>query len=202
MEWTSLLPYLYFAVLGIFCLIFGYVLGARRSRVVKLRVLRDLNTQSLELLDTKSSLSSLEHYASQQERKDRLLKLTLQKLQQAEARCRQMSDIQDRQHRKNYVEMSRLRLDAVQAHEAAAKAKDIAQRATAHLQRLEQASPKTQTIIAPEPKSYGTGEPVTVSVVDQIHPKSARDNIVPVSNRDSARLTRLSSSNEASAPFS
>ena len=196
MEWITALPYAPFALLGAFCLFVGYALGARRARAVKRRVLRDLNAQSLELLDTRSSLSSLEHYASQQARKDRLLKLMMKKLQKAEARCRQMSESLAQQNRKYYVDTARLRLDAVEHRETAIKATEIARRATAHLQRLEQASPVTQTIVAPEPKSYGAGEPVTVSVVDQPRLDAPGNNIMPVSNRDSVRFSKLRSSNE------
>jgi sulfite reductase alpha subunit-like flavoprotein len=146
MEWTSVLPYAPFAILGILCLLIGFALGARRSRAVKRRVLRDLNSQSLELLDTRTSLQCLEHYASQQERKDRLLVLTLKKLQQAEARCRQLDSAYAKQKRKHYVDMSRLRLEAVESRELAVKAAQIARRATARLQRVEQASPGTQSI--------------------------------------------------------
>ena len=79
----------------------------------------------------------------------------------------------------------------------ARKAADIAKTATLHLRRIEEASPVTQTIEAPEPKSYGTGDPVTVSVVDQGRLDGSAEAIAQVSNRDSARLTRLHSSNEA-----
>ncbi len=195
-----MLPYAPFALLGAFCLLLGYALGARRAKAVKRRVLRDLNAQSLELLDTKFSLNSLEHYASQQERKDRLLKLTMKKLQQAEARCRQMTDAMSQQDRKYYVDTSRLRLDVVESRETAIKATEVARRATAHLQRLEQASPVTQTIVAPEPKSDGTGDPVTVSIVDPGRQDTPSDNAMPVSNRDSARFSTLQSSNETNTP--
>ena len=196
-------PYALYALPGaFFCLLTGYALGARRARAVKRHVLRNLNAQSLELLDTKSALSSLEHYASQQERKDRLLKLTMKKLQEAEARCRQMTEALSQQNRKHFVDTARLRLDAVESRETAIKATEIARRATAHLQRLEQASPVTQTIVAPEPKSYGAGETVTVSVVDQARLNTPGNNIMPVSNRDSARFTKLQSSNETNTPLS
>jgi hypothetical protein len=69
-----------------------------------------------------------------------------------------------------------------------------------HLKRLERASSVTQTIEVPSPKSYGIGQAVTVSVVDQARPGGSSETIKPVSNRDSARLTKLRSSNEATAP--
>ncbi len=197
MEWIDLIPSL---LVGCACLLVGYALGSRRARAIKRRALRDRNAQALELLDARSSLHSLEHYASQQGRKDKLLKMTLRKLQEANARCKAADDLLIAQKKRHYSETSRLRLDAVNAHEAALKAAAIARKATAHLQRLEQACPSVQTIKAPEPKSYGTGDPVTVSVVDQARADTPDDTVIPVSNRDSARLTKLRSSNEANAP--
>jgi hypothetical protein len=192
----SVVPYV---VLGVSCLLVGFALGARRARKVKRRVLQELNAQSLELLDTRSSLNALEHYTAQQGRRDKLLKLALRKLKETNDRCRSMALLMARQNRKHYMEMSRLRLRAVESRETAIKAAAIARQATAHLKRLENASPVIQTIEAPAPKSYGTGDPVTVSVVDQARADAPRDAITPVSNRDSARLTKLHSSNEATA---
>lgn len=201
MEWMNLLPHIAIAcAIACTCLLIGFALGARRGRSVRRQCLRETNAQSLELLDAKASLSSLEHYASQQERKDKLLKMTLRKLQQANARNQEMNDTLATLKNQHYSEMARLRLEAVESHEKAVKAANMARQATAHLQRLEQASPVTQTIEAPEPKSYGTGDAVTVSVVDQARLDTPDDAPIPVSNRDSARLTRLSSSNEANAP--
>lgn len=197
MEWIDVVPSLIAAVA---CLLVGYALGCRRARSVRRRVLREMNAQSIELLDARSSLSKLENYASRQQRRDRLLKMTLRKLQEANASCQQLSDKFDAEKKLHYSETSRLRLQVVESHEKAVKATEIAHRVAAHLQRLEKASPITQTIEAPEPKSYGCGEPVTVSVVDQARLETPSDAIMPVSNRDSARLTRMRSSNEASAP--
>lgn len=197
MEWIDLIPSL---LIGCACLLVGYALGARRARSVKRQAQRERNAQALELLDARASLHSLEHYASQQERKDKLLKMTLRKLQEANARCKEADSQLAAQKRQHYSETSRLRLDAVKSHETAVLAADIARKATAHLERLEQASPAIQTIKAPEPKSYGTGDAVTVSVVDQARSDTPDDAVIPVSNRDSARLTKLRSSNEANAP--
>ena len=84
-----------------------------------------------------------------------------------------------------------MRLHAVESRETAHRAAALARKATLHLRRLEQASPITQTIEAHEPKSYGTGEPVTVSVVDQTHLDGCVEAIAKVSNRDSDRLVKL-----------
>ncbi len=197
MEWSDSVPY---AAIGVICLLLGYALGLRRSRALRRRVLRQFNDQSLALLDANAALSSLQNYTSQQGRKDNLLKLVLRKLNQANQRCEKLQQKLVQQNNRHYVQLARLRLRAVEFQETARKAAGIARRATAHLRRLEQASPVTQTIEAPEPKSYGTGDPVTVSVVDQAHLDNPREVIAPVSNRDSARLSKLHSSNEATAP--
>lgn len=197
MEWTDVLWYL---LVGIGCLLIGYMLGARRARRVKKRALQELNAQALELLDVKSSLSAMQQSSSQQVRKDKLLNLTLRKLKQSNARSRNLCDLLTKQNKQHYIELARLRLRAVEARETALNAAAIARQATAHLKRLEQASPVTQTIEAPEPKSYGCGEPVTVSVVDQARLDVPCDAASAVSNRDSDRLSKLRSSNEATAP--
>jgi len=196
MEWINLVWYALVLAAG---LLIGYGLGAKRSRRVKTRVLQQLNAQSLELLDTKSTLSTLQTYVSQHQRKDRLLKLSLRKLQETQLRVKYLSDKLLTQHKKQFIEHSRLRLQAAEARETTIKAISIARKATIHLKRLELASPVTQTIEAPEPKSYGSGEAVTVSVVDQARLNTPRDVVNPVSNRDSARLSKLHSSNEAAA---
>lgn len=197
MEWIDLIPHL---VVGCACLLLGYAFGVRRARAIKRRALREMNAQSLELLDARSSLSSLEQYASQQERKDKLLKMTLRKLQEANASRKDMEALLVTRQKQHYSETSLLRLQAVEARETAVKATTLARKAAAHLKLLEKASPAIQTIKAPEPKSYGAGDPVTVSVVDQARIDKPDDAVIPVSNRDSARLTKLRSSNESSAP--
>lgn len=196
MDWTNLLLCGIVLTAG---LLIGYGLGARRARRVKKRVLQQLNVQSLELLDTKSTLSALKNYVAQNERKDRLLKLSLRKLQESQSRVKTLSDNLLSQHNKHFIEQSRLRLVAVESRETAVKAAAIARKATIHLKRLEEASPVTQTIEAHELKSYGCGEPVTVSVVDQARLDTPADAANPVTNRDSVRLAKLHSSNEATA---
>ncbi|MFK7856224.1 MAG: hypothetical protein AB8B79_19060 [Granulosicoccus sp.] len=196
MEWNDLIGYAAMLVAG---LLLGYALGAKRSRKIKKRVLQQLNIQSLELLDAKSSLSAQENYISQHQRKDRLLKLSLRKLKESQQAVKTLADNQRTQEKKYFIELSRLRLSAVESREVAIKATAIARKATVHLKRLEEASPITQTIEAPEPKSYGSGEAVTVSVVDQARIDAPNDAVNPVSNRDSAKLTKLQSSNEATA---
>ncbi len=190
---------LWYPLVCIGSLLIGYLLGAKRARKVKRRAVQQLNVQSLELLDVKASLNSLRRASGQQARKDKLLKLALTKLKQANVRAQTLGTILENLDKKQYIERAKLKLTAVEATEKADRATAIARQATAHLKRLEQASPITQTIEAPEPKSYGCGDPITVSVVDQPRADFPIDTPSLVSNRDSERLTKLRSSNEATA---
>jgi len=194
MEWNQLVWYFLTALSGI---VVGYLVGTKAARKVKRRAVQQMNKQSLELLDAKSTANQLQANADEGQRKDRLLKLTLAKLQQANKQSDFLRQQQVSNGKKHFVAISRMRLRALEARETARRAATIARKATLHLQRLEQASPVTQTIEAPEPKSYGNSDPVTVSVVDQAHLESNTNSIAQVSNRDSARLTKLHSSNEA-----
>ena len=161
--------------------------------------MQQLNAQSLELLDTKASLSQLESVASAQTRRERLLKLTLIKLQQANKTIKALKLQQEARDRTAFIKLSRMRMKWVQTQGRAAKVAEIARKATVHLKRLELASPVTQTIEAFEPKSYGSGEAVKVSVVDQGRLDGKAQPVSQVSNRDSDRLSKLQSSNEATA---
>lgn len=196
MEWNQLVWYTFAALGGI---LIGYALGLRRARKLKRRIVQQMNVQSLELLDAKAAITQLDTLTANQERKDKVLKLALSKLQQANKLIGQLRQQQTLLNKKHFIETSRIRLHAVEASEKAHRAVALARKATLHLRRLEKASPVTQTIEAHEPKSYGTGEPVTVSVVDQAHLDGCAEAIAKVSNRDSDRLIKLHSSNEATA---
>ncbi|MFK7996015.1 MAG: hypothetical protein AB8B87_17895 [Granulosicoccus sp.] len=198
MEWNQLVWFV-IAATAIGGILAGYLAGTRSARKVKRRVQQQMNLQSLELLDAKSTIKQLQASADVQKRKDRLLKLTLTRLQLANKLIAKYRNQQLTSEKKHFIALSRMRLRALEARETARKAASIARKATFHLQRLEKASPITQTIEAPEPKSYGNSDPVTVSVVDQALLDGTGESVAQVSNRDSARLTKLLSSNEATA---
>lgn len=189
----------WYALLLLTGLIIGYAYGGHRSRRTKNQVLRDLNKRSLDLLDAKNSLNSLQNHASRQHRKNNLLTLTLRKLQHANTTVQEYKHTIATQQKRHNIEIIRLRLSLMRSRKDASVATEIAHIATSHLKRLEQASPVTQTIEAHEPKSYGSGEAVTVSVVDQANPDISSSHVSPVSNRDSMRLRKLHSSNEAAS---
>jgi len=196
MEWNQLVWYALAAMGGT---LLGYGFGMRRARNLKRRVVQQMNTQSLELLDAKASNSKLQATTAKYRRNQKYLKVALQKLQVANKDITLLRDQQETMRKLHFVEISRLRLRTVQSTEAAKRAASIAKKATLHLRRLEKASPVTQTIEAHEPKSYGAGEPVTVSVMDQSHLDGSAETLAKVSNRDSDRLIKLHSSNEATA---
>ncbi|MFK7860482.1 MAG: hypothetical protein AB8B64_16805 [Granulosicoccus sp.] len=196
MEWNQLIWYFIATAVGVGA---GYTLGTRSGRKMKRRVVQQMNVQALDLLDARSEITQLAGYAAKQKRKDKLLKLTLTKLQQANKAVAASKAELETANKKHFVAISRMRMHALEARETARKAAAIARKATLHLRRLEKSSPITQTIEAPEPKSYGKSDSVTVSVVDQAHLDGSAESMAQVSNRDSARLSKLHSSNEATA---
>ena len=173
----------------------GYVIGSRRSRKQKRDLQRELNKQSLDLLNVKSNHTSLSKLIGKTERKDRLLKLTLTQLTNANSQVKSLQLKLDNIEKQHYIELLRLRLVATQSVIKARRARKIAAVATSHAKRLEAKVP-TQTINAPPPKSYGQAAAVPVKVVDQHSPDVVQEAIVRVSNRDSSRFARLRSSNE------
>lgn len=224
MEWIvvvgCLLP-------GLVCLLIGYALGARRGRRIKRELLQDLTSQSLELLDTRASLHCLERYAAQQERKDKLLKLSLRKLQQVNGRNEHMAHLMSRQNKQHYVESSRLRMHAVEYREKALQFASIARQATAQLKRLQDASSSaqftqhnqfnqpsqstqhnhsalpaqsTQIVEAMDTTPPGNGQPVRVGVVSRPPPNARDEAVSTVANRDADRLTSLCNSIQATSP--
>jgi len=177
-----------------FGVLLGYFLGNKRIRKQRRLLQNDLNQQSLQLLDVKADLSKLERKRDQFARKDRVLKLTLKKLASATALTKQFDlNIQTRE-RKHFMQTAKLQVAAAEARQQAQRAAKVATTATDQLKKLE--ALYTQTINAPEPKSYGQGESVKVSVVDQHSPSICSDSVARVSNRDLQRFSQTGSSNE------
>lgn len=174
----------------------GYVIGSKSARKQRRALQNDLNQQSLKFLDLKSDLKKLEKSRDQFSRKDRLLKHTLQKLADQQKESAKFDEHTQRQSRQHYLETSRLQVAAAEARQQARRAANAAALATRQLHELKKRSNRTQTIQAPNPKSYGQSDPVKVSVVDQHSPAVGKETVSRVSNRDSVRLSRLRSSNE------
>lgn len=194
----SLVPnnLLWLAMYIVLALVIGYFVGSRYSRKQTKDMLRDYNQQSLDMLDVKSDHAKLTKFLGQSQRKDRLLKLTLKQLKDANQRADLLQKRLGHVEKQHYIKESRLRLLATHASEKARRATLIATRATKHLQQLEKQLPPKQTINAPPPKSYGQAAAVAVQVVDQHSPETQQDSVMRVSNRDSARFSRMRSSNE------
>lgn len=174
----------------------GFFIGSNRSRNEKRDLQRELNQKSLDMLDVKAEHAKLSKLIGQSNRKDRLLKHTLKELTEAKNTSRNLKQQVQLLEKQHYIKSARLRLVATKAVLKARKASQIYARATTHLKRLEECLPATQTINAPPPKSYGQAAAVPVKVVDQHSPEAQQEAIVRMSNRDSARFTRLQSSNE------
>ena len=188
---TTLVVVLIALVLGS---LLGYLVGNKRHRKQRRRLQKELNQQSLQLLDFKTDLAKLEKKRDQFDRKDRVLKLTLKKLADASVLTNKFDLNTQAQERKHFMQVSKLQVAAAEARQQAKRAAKVATTATVQLKKLE--ALYTQTINAPEPKSYGQGESVKVSVVDQHSPEHSNDTASRVSNRDLARFSRTGSSNE------
>lgn len=177
----------------------GYWLAARRSRQFKRQMVNKVNTLSLDLLDAKTEISKLQKNATEKASTNNLLKVALTRLRKSNRLISLLEKQRDDNNEKHLAQLARLHDRAVASRDVAAKAVNVARRATTHLARLEKISSVTQTIEAPEPKSYGNSDPVSVSVMDHPRVDGAKESIAHVSNRDSAVLSKLRSSNEASA---
>ena len=190
-------PLLLAVPLALACLAFGgwagSALARRRSRTLS----RALAERELALLDARREVADARRAAALEGRRGAALHLALKRTGVAQARVRTLERALDAERRRHFRESAGLRLRAVESRGVARRAAALARRATSHLRRLELATPGVQTIVAREPKSYGAGDVHTVRVVDQASVEARRDAVSRVSNRDSARLSRLAPSNEA-----
>jgi len=194
---------LWLALYVIVALFIGYAVGSRHSRKQQREMLRDYNQQSLDMLDVKTEHAKLSKFLGQSKRKDRLLKLTLKQLKEANQATKLLQGRLANIEKQHYIKSSRLRLLATHATAKARtattrarKATTLATHATSRIKQLEKNLPSAQTINAPPPKSYGQAASVPVRVVDQHPPETQHNSVTRVSNRDSARFTRMRPSNE------
>ncbi len=175
----------------------GFFAGSRKSRHDRRELQRAYNKQSLDMLDVKSDFRKLQQSMSQTKRKDQVLRMALEKFSASSKQVTLLNAKMQKLEKLHFIETSQMRLTAAQSQERVTKAATMVAQLRRQLKRVEQASPATQTINAPPPKSYGQAAAVPVRVVDQHLPEVQQDSIVRVSNRDSVRLTRLNSSNES-----
>ncbi len=177
------------------CLV-GYWIGVRRSKRLRKELQQAYNEQSLDMLEVKSQHRKLGAFLGDAERKHRLLQMTLAKLKSSNQAVAALQQLQQETERKHFIAMSRLNMAAEESKQLAKRAEERANDATYRLGLLEKALPQLQTISAPEPKSYGQGEQVTVSVVDQHPPAAKQQQANVVSNRDLHKLVSMQPSNE------
>ncbi len=174
----------------------GYLIGGRKATKRRRKLQQALNAQSLELLDVRTEHRQLSQFIGAASRKDRLLKLALIKLKAGNVAVSALQQQQTELERRHFIEMSRLNVSAVEAKQRAKRAAAVARESSFRLRLLERALPQFQTITAHEPKSYGQGEAVTVSVVDKKPPAATREQANAVSHRDLHRLASMKPVNE------
>lgn len=184
------------ALVLLFGLLLGYFFGSRAAKRRRRELQQALNAQSLELLDVRSEHRQLSRFIGDAERKDRLLKLTLKKLQTSNQAVDALQALQKQTEREHFIAMSRLNMTAVESKQQAKRAAGAAREASFRLRLLERALPQLQTITTHEPKSYGQGEAVTVRVVDKHQPAARQELANPVTNRDLHRLASMEPINE------
>jgi len=215
----------HYILIGIACLVAGFWLGGKHGRRVKRNAVRELNTNSLDLLESKSKLSGIESKYADYQRKNQLLQLSLQQLKVSRAQelksnaqaIRSNAQAVKSRTQVRKLQQSLLRLSkqqglnqnileleaqksrqlAAQSHSKAMKATALARKATSHLKQLEKAILSSQHLRASMSPPYCATEPVRLSVIEQPRLRARQETVKQVSDRDSARLTRLRSSNEA-----
>ena len=170
----------------------GFLFGANKSRRQRRTLQRSLNDTNLELLDARKEAREMAEFLGDAERKDRLLKLTLKKLTSGNQAVNALQQNLQTVDRKHFIEMSRLNMSAVEADQKANKATEIAREAIFRLRLLESALPQLQTITTHEPKSYGQGDAVTVSVVNQQMNSAKHDHTVAEDSPTHAELPQKS----------
>jgi len=180
----------------LFGIIAGYVVGVRLSRKRQRTLVQSLKDTNLELLEVRMENREMSRFLGDAQRKDRLLTLALKKLKTGNLAVHELQRSQQDIDRKHFIEKSRLNLTAVEAKQKAKQAAEVAREASSRLRILEEAMPQLQTIEAHEPKSYGQGEAVTVSVVDKHDSAATVEHANQVSNRDLHRLSSMQPSNE------
>lgn len=190
-----------YILIGIISLLFGFWLGGRHGRMVKRESLNELNTKSLEMLEIKSKVNAIKEAAAEADRKERLLNLTLKQLQESKEQTKSMRQLMITQGKKQYIDESYLRLKAIKSHEKAIKATSLARKATEQLKRWEAAIPAIQAMKQTNDALSSQTTHSSVDVFDNRRVNGAHDVVRRVSNRDSRRLAKLKSSNEASGPL-
>jgi len=187
----------HYVIIALSCLFVGYWLGGIRGKIVRRNSLRELNSQSLELLEAKKSYSVKTNRAEEFARQERLLKLALSQAKQSSEQLKQLHKKMETQTKKLHVDRSYLRLKASQSHDRAVMAANIARKATQELKKLELAAVAKQRSTRLSKHTASSSNLRSAAEFRQRNLNAYTDVVRRVSNRDSARLAKLKSSNEA-----
>jgi hypothetical protein len=214
---------LYYILTGLVCLIAGFWAGARNGRRLKRTAMKELSTNSLNMLKSKSRFIENESRNIELERKEKLLDVTQQQLKDcvAEVEDSYAQALQfDERAARSDAQVKKLRQDlitfnkqqtvnqaflrdkaqhshqlAVRSHERALRATSLVRKATLHLKELENAAASTQAITTPDPKSHAVPGQVKLSIIDKPRLASEKEIVTQVPNRDSVHMAKVSSSN-------
>jgi hypothetical protein len=215
----------HYILIGLVCLIAGFWAGGRNGRRVKRDALKELSTNSLNMLKSKSRFIENESRNINFERNEKLLHVTLQQLKECiveveESNAQALesderavrSDAQVKKLQQDLITFSRqqtlnqaLLRDkaqhshklAVRSHERALRATSLVRKATLHI-KVNAAAP-TQTLTTPDSKSLAVPGQVMLSLIDK--PRLGRENEIikqvqnQVQNRDSAQMAEASAGN-------
>ncbi len=192
---------LQYVLIGLVCLTAGYWFGGRRGRKVQRQSLQELNTKSLELLESKSKINAIAKTASETERQTRLLNFALEQLKLARARNKSLRQLIITQDKKHFIDESCHRLHAARSHEKAVKATALARKATAHLKRLEIAIPLITSARPAQPNDYHNRilPPIERLGTDNEDAANQRHRLVAKTQR--IGITKFARSNRALRPF-
>ena len=180
------------------CLTAGYWFGGRRGRKVQRQSLQELNTKSLELLESKSKINAVAKTASETERQTRLLNFALGQLKLAHVRNKSLHQLIITQDKKHFIDESCHRLNAARSHEKAVKATALARKATGHLKRLELAIP---LITSARAKDYHPNILPPVEKLDTANADAANQRHRLVAKTQRIGMTKFARSNRALRPY-
>lgn len=195
MEWNQLMWY---ALIAAGALTLGYLIGTRRARSMKKRMIQQLNSQSLDLLDAKALTNEYDAYVVKQEGKNKLLENCLAELAKETELVTTLQAQLTEQKDKHFAEQHSLRAQAVNAVKIAKRATHVAREATQRLKQQENAA-DDNAAVADTAESRFKSPAIAVSVVDNTSSEDVITNIASASSRrDSTRNDKLGNGSEAS----
>lgn len=202
MEWNQLMGY---AVIALGGSALGYMIGTRKARVMKKRMIQQLNSQSLDLLDSRALKNEFDEYVLKQKRKNKVLEVCMVRLSRANEQVSALEAQLTDQSKKHFVELSSTRARAVDAMNLARRATSIARATSVKLKNLQHIPPATaediqasETNPASETKKCVTNGAIAVSVIEKVPSDDRVTTLTPASKHESARRGNLGNSNEAS----